>query len=58
MQYYSKSELISYGSPDQYQFRQNELLKKMAEFILTPYWEWQSAQNEKNNQEDGSMVDL
>ena len=24
--------------PDQYQYRQNELLIKLAEFILTPYW--------------------
>ncbi len=44
---YKKSRLISYGSPDQYQYRQNELLQKLAEFILLPFWQWQSNENEK-----------
>jgi len=36
---YKKATLISYGSPDQYQYRQNELLKKIAEVILFPFFE-------------------
>lgn len=38
---YKKAELVSYGTPDQYQFRQNELSKSVAKFILMPYWKWQ-----------------
>lgn len=34
---YKKANLISYGSPDQYQFRQNNLLKSLSEVILFPY---------------------
>lgn len=32
--------------PDQYQFRQNDLLIKLSEFILCPYWEELKKENE------------
>lgn len=31
---YKKSELVMYGSPDQFQFRKNQLLTAIADFIL------------------------
>ncbi len=34
---YKKSQMVSYGSPDQYQYRQNKLLQKLSEVILFPY---------------------
>ncbi len=34
---YMNSNTISMGSPDQYQYRQNQLIQKLAEFILLPY---------------------
>jgi hypothetical protein len=35
---YIKSLSIAFGSPDQYQYHQNELCKEIARFILKPYW--------------------
>jgi len=32
-----RAESISFGSPDQYQFHQNELSKCLAYFLLKPY---------------------
>lgn len=41
-----RSMRISYGSPDQYQFHQNELTKAIADFLLEPYY-WQKKQIKK-----------
>ena len=51
---YKKATMISYGSPDQFQFRQNELMLSLAEFILTPYWQWE---HEKATQEQLKLED-
>jgi hypothetical protein len=32
-----RSQAIKYGSPDQYQYYQNELSKHIATFLLKPY---------------------
>ena len=34
---FKKSGMISYGSPDQFQYRQNCLLQAMAEFMIAKY---------------------
>jgi len=34
---YKKSQMIAYGSPDQFQYHQNQLCRTMAEFLLTPF---------------------
>ena len=47
---YTRSNLINYGSPDQYQYRQNQLCQKLAEFVLTPYWNFQSEDQQKKKQ--------
>ncbi len=47
--FYKKSRLIAYCSPDQFQYRQNELLQKLAEFILLPFWQRQNNENEKKD---------
>jgi hypothetical protein len=44
---YKLAAFVSYGSPDQYQFRQNELMRCLAEFILTPFWQWENEQAKK-----------
>ena len=33
----SRSEMISFGRPDQFQYYQNELSKCIARFLLKPY---------------------
>ena len=48
---YKKSRMICYGSPDQFQYRQNELLQKVAEIILLPYWKCQNKELEENEKE-------
>jgi len=35
--YYKKSVLVSHSSPDQYQFRQNQLTQVLCEFIMAEY---------------------
>jgi hypothetical protein len=45
---YDRSRMISYGSPDQFQYRQNQLLQALAEFILEHYYKCQE-EEEKNN---------
>jgi predicted protein tyrosine phosphatase len=45
---YKKSTMIAYGSPDQYQYHQNQLIKKIAEHILVKFYKWAQQQyNEK-----------
>jgi hypothetical protein len=34
---YMKSNMICTSQPDQFQYRQNQLCQKLAEFILIPY---------------------
>lgn len=46
---YEESRMIKYGSPDQYQYRQNALLQYLAEFFLIPYWQYQNDMEEKND---------
>jgi predicted protein tyrosine phosphatase len=41
---YKKASLVSFGSPDQYQFHQNNLIKALALFVMDPII------NEKNNE--------
>jgi predicted protein tyrosine phosphatase len=48
---YKESQLIAYCTPDQYQFRQNELIKELAEFILTPYFKWKNEQVEDEEED-------
>ena len=33
-----RSNMVSFGRPDQFQYYQNELSKHIAAFLLTPYW--------------------
>lgn len=49
---YQKSRMIAYGSPDQFQYRQNELLQKLAEFILIPFWQWEHEEHKKKENID------
>jgi len=44
---YKKTQLVAYGSADQYQFHRNELCIKLAEFILLPYFEQIQNENEE-----------
>jgi hypothetical protein len=40
--------MIICGSPDQYQYHQNQLIKKIAEHILVKFYKWAQQQyNEK-----------
>jgi predicted protein tyrosine phosphatase len=45
----SQSNMICYGSPDQYQYRQNQLLQKIAHIMLFPYDEFLSKEREKDD---------
>jgi len=36
---YKRATLVCYGSPDQYQFRHNELIRAMAEIMLQPLYD-------------------
>lgn len=42
---YKKANLVSYGSPDQYQFRKNELVMEITEILLYPYLKKQEEEN-------------
>jgi hypothetical protein len=44
---YKQASFVSLSSPDQYQFRQNELMRSLAEFILTPFWQWETEEVKK-----------
>lgn len=46
---YKRSVIVAYGSPDQYQFHQNELSKGLAIFLLQDFWEKES---QKDDNED------
>lgn len=35
--HYKKSNMLCFGSPDQFQYRQNQLLPSLVELILYPY---------------------
>ena len=53
---YKKSTMIDYGSPDQYQYRQNDLIQKVAEYLLMKFYQWEQQQyNNKQleNDKDG-----
>lgn len=57
MKRYEEANLIRFGSPDQFQFRQNQLLKQLAEFILAPFSKWEAEQNAKRFQEGNGGKD-
>ncbi len=48
---YKKSQMISYGTPDQYQYRQNELIQKIAEIMLIPFYQWEQEQYDKKEKD-------
>ena len=33
---YQKANLVAYGAPDQFQFNQNQLIQRVAEYLLIP----------------------
>jgi hypothetical protein len=43
---YRQATSLRYGTPDQYQFRQNELMHALARFILEPYWKYEEDKEE------------
>jgi hypothetical protein len=45
-----ESRMVKYGSPDQFQWRQNELLQEMADFIMIPYYQWEHEQDVKRQE--------
>jgi hypothetical protein len=45
-----RSNAVSYGRPDQYQYYQNELSKHIASFLLRPYR--MKKMEEKKNQDN------
>lgn len=49
---YKKSTMIRYGSPDQYQYRQNDLIQKVAELLLIPFYQWEHQQAINQQLED------
>lgn len=50
---YKKSTMIRYGSPDQYQYRQNDLIQKVAEHLLIKFSRWEQEQyNNKQLESD------
>jgi len=49
---YKKSTMIAYGSPDQYQYRQNDLIQKVAEFLLIKFYQWEQQQYDNKQLED------
>lgn len=53
---FKKASMICYGSPDQFQYRQNELLHALAEFILMPFWQWQHENATKNKSGDEKSI--
>ena len=55
---YKKATMISFGSPDQYQFHQNELAKSLAEFILLPFYEWESEEYKKKADADIEKIKM
>ncbi len=48
---YKKATMIKYGTPDQYQFRQNDLTQKVAEFLLIKFYRWEQQQHEQKQLE-------
>lgn len=44
---HTESNLVCNGRPDIYQFHQNQLCQKIAEFILKPYWEFKKKLNDE-----------
>lgn len=55
MKLYKESQMVKYGSPDQFQYRQNQLLKELAKFILIPFCKWQIEEEEKNRRKHVSL---
>lgn len=53
---YQRATLVSFGSPDQYQFRQNELMHALAEFILIPYWQYEREKHHRELENDGTRL--
>ncbi len=45
------------SSPDQYQYRQNQLLVKIAEMLLGPYWEHKNAEHQNQIEEYGKKYE-
>jgi len=43
---YKESRMVKYGSPDQFQWRKNELIEALAEFVLIPYFENEAKEDE------------
>lgn len=44
---YQRAMLISHGSPDQFQYRQNQLTQAVAEFLLAPYLKYEEEEKKK-----------
>jgi hypothetical protein len=43
---YKKATMLKYGTPDQYQFRQNDLSQKVAEYLLIKFYQWEQQQHD------------
>ncbi len=49
------SRMVKYGSPDQFQFRQNELIQALADFIMLPYYQYEHEQDVKRQEKLNPM---
>ncbi len=48
---YKDARKVKYGSPDQFQWRKNELLECMAELFLQPYFNLLDEEDQKRNKD-------
>lgn len=43
--FYQKTMEVRFGRPDEFQYHQNNLCQKLAEFLLNPYMKWMKTQS-------------